>query len=365
MSEILDNITAQDQLDTSHLYQSIVDLAKQCSHAYTQANELKITPQPVKQLIISGMGGSGLAARIIESLYAPKLNVPFSRINDYHLPLWVNEDTLVICSSYSGNTEETLQTFQDALAKKCQIFIIGAGGELAALAQQNNLPMYKIDPVYNPSQQPRMAIGYSLIGQLVLVAKTGLLTVTDADLEQIKTTLTQVVKTNHREIPTKDNPAKQLAQALHSQQVVMVAAQHLTGAFHVVKNQMNENAKQLSHRHDLPELNHHLMEGLRFPLTNPQNVAFWIINSQLYSQKLQTRVKLTRDVIQKNKIKVFEFSVTAPTKLTQVFELIQFGSFVNYYLTVLNGLNPASIPWVNYFKKHLQGTSLQANFPNQ
>lgn len=354
MLNILDDISAQKQLDPTNLYQSITDLAKQCQDAFEKASLVKFTPQPVKNLIMSGMGGSILAARVIESLYGQDLSVPLVKVNDYHLPAWADQNSLVVCSSYSGATEETVQTLEQALAKKCQILIICGGGELENLAKLHHLPLYKIDPIYNPCQQPRMAIGYSLIGQLVMVAKAGLLKITEESIQLLQAVMAQVVQANQRDIPSNTNPAKKLALALHFKQVVLVAAEHLSGAFHVVKNQMNENAKQLSHRHDLPELNHHLLEGLRFPKTNQTDVAFWFINSKLYSQRLQTRVRLTIYVVRKNKIKAFEFTPSADTKLVQVFELIQFGSFVNYYLSVLNGLNPASIPWVDYFKKHLQ-----------
>jgi len=352
-------------LDKFNVYGSILDLAKQCRHAYKEANQVEIKPRPVKQLIMSGMGGSILAARVIESLYAQELTVPLIKVNDYHLPAWADQNSLLVCSSYSGTTEETVQTLKEAILKNCQILVICGGGELETLAKQHRLPLYKINPVYNPCNQPRMAIGYSLIGQLVMVAKAGLLKLAQKEIDQLEPVLQTVIKTNQRDLPLAVNPAKKLAQALHTKQIVMVAAEHLTGAFHVVKNQLNENAKQLSHRHDLPELNHHLLGGLRFPESNQKDVAFWLVNSKLYSPRLQTRVRLTIDVVQKNKIKAFTFTPSADTKLAQVLELIQFGSFVNYYLTVLNRLDPAPIPWVAYFKKSLQGTSLQANSPNQ
>jgi len=361
MTNILDDAVSQKQLDPTNLYLSITDLAKQCQQAFEKASQVKFTPQPVKNLIMSGMGGSILAAQVIESLYGRELSVPLIKVNDYHLPAWADQNSLVVCSSYSGTTEETVQTLKEALLKKCQILVICKGGELEALAKQHHLPLYKIDPVYNPCQQPRMAIGYSLIGQLVMVAKAGLLKITEADIQLIQAVMAQVVQANHRDIPTTANLAKKLALEFHLKQVILVAAEHLTGAGHVVKNQMNENAKQLSHRHDLPELNHHLLEGLRFPETNQKDVAFWFVNSKLYSPRLQTRVRLTIDVVKKNNLSAFAFAPSADTKFAQVFELIQFGSFVNYYLSVLNGLNPALIPWVDYFKKHLQVPNLQAD----
>jgi glucose/mannose-6-phosphate isomerase len=350
---ILDDTKAQQKLDSEGLYNSIVDLSKQCTHAYDVATQLKIDKKPVKHLIMSGMGGSGLAARVIESVYQNQLTVPLVRINDYHLPKWAGKFTLVVVSSYSGTTEETVQILKEALAKQCQIMVICAGGALKELALKHKLPMYLIDPKHNPSKQPRMAIGYSIIGQLTMVAKAGLVKLGRADIEALETTMHKVVKANGQEVKELINPAKKLAQAIHSKQLIMVASQHLTGAFHVVKNQINENAKQLSHRHDVPELNHHLMEGLKFPKTNKKDVVFWLVNSMLYEKRIQTRMVLTMDVVNKNKINAFEFLPVSKTKLAQSFELIQFGAFVSYYMTILNGINPAPIPWVDYFKQKL------------
>lgn len=353
MKNLLDDLKFQQNLDKENLYCSITDLFLQCQHAFSAVQLIKVTNKPIQNLIMSGMGGSGLAARVVESLYADQLPVPLHRLNGYHLPSWANEQSLVICSSYSGTTEETVQTLKEAILKKCQTLVICAGGELEKLALKHHLSLYKIDPKYNPSQQPRMAIGYSLIGQLALLSQTGLLKLSQNEVNSLKSVMDSVINHNHRELPLSKNPAKKLALAMHPKQVVLVAAEHLTGAFHVIKNQMNENAKQLSHRHDLPELNHHLMEGLRFPASNKKDVVFWLINSPLYSKRMQTRAVLTLDVINKNGLSAFEFVPQAKTKLAQVFEVIQFGALVNYYLSVLNQLNPSAIPWVDYFKAKL------------
>lgn len=353
MTNILDNIKAQQKLDPENLYDSIVDLSKQCLHAFEETSKVKVVKKPIDHLIMSGMGGSGLAARVIQSVYKDSLKVPLIRINDYHLPKWADKSSLVVVSSYSGTTEETVQTLNEALSKKCQIMVICAGGKLKELALKHKLPTYLINPKFNPSKQPRMAIGYSIIGQLSLVAKAGLVKLEKKSLEDLANVMNKVLKTNDRQLKETINPAKKLAKAVHLKQVVMVASGHLTGAFHVVKNQMNENAKQLSHRHDVPELNHHLMEGLRFPNSNKKDTVFWLLNSMLYEKRIQTRMVLTLDVINKNKINAFEFVPTAKTKLAQAFEVIQFGALVNYYMTILNGINPTPIPWVDYFKTKL------------
>ena len=121
-----------------------------------------------------GMGGSGLGARIIDSVYSESLNMPLVRINDYHLPGFADEKTLLICSSYSGETEESIACFDEGIEKDCKLMAIAAGGSLIDQAKRHKVPFYQIDPKYNPSKQPRMAIGYSIIGQLLLASKAGL-----------------------------------------------------------------------------------------------------------------------------------------------------------------------------------------------
>lgn len=333
-------------LDKSNIFGSIVDLPKQIQHAWDEAQKVNIPDdyKKINKIVMTGMGGSLLGAKIIQAVFGQDLAYPLVLVNDYDLPNWVDEKTLVICSSYSGSTEETLSNFQQALIKKAKLMVITAGGKLLELALANKLPVYKIDPIFNPSQQPRMAIGYSVIGQLVLCQKAGLLELTQAMINELIEVMQQV----------KADPAQVLAKQLEMKQVILVAAEHLAGAVHTVKNQMNENAKHLSHRHDLPELNHHLMEGLRFPVSNPDTTMFWFINSSLYSARMQRRLKLTQEVVEKNNLSSIIWQAAAKSKLAQAFELIQFGAYVNFYLSQLHKLDPAAIPWVDYFKAQLK-----------
>lgn len=338
--------------DKSNVYGSVVDLAKQVEHAWKEAQKV-VVPDSYKQInkiVMTGMGGSLLGAKIIESVFGKDLAYPLTLVNDYDLPGWVDETTLVICSSYSGSTEETLSNAEQAFKKKAKLIIITSGGKLLDLAKKNHLPVYQINPVFNPSKQPRLAIGYSLIGQLVLCQKAGLLNLTQAMVNELIEAMKQV----------KPEAAEVFAKQLADRQVIFTAAEHLTGPVHTVKNQMNENAKQLSHRHDLPELNHHLMEGLRFPRSNPATTMFWFIDSNLYSPRIRQRLELTREVVEKNNLTSVVWQAQAKTKLAQAFELIQFGAYVNFYLSQLHQVDPATIPWVDYFKEklHLQGETL-------
>lgn len=333
--------------DKQNVFGSVNQLADQFKDGWSEAQKVSLPDEykKIDRVIMSGMGGSLLGARVIDSVYGQNLKFPLILVNDYHLPSWVDEKTLVITASYSGSTEEILTNAREALAKNARLMVIAAGGELLQLAQNNHLPYYQIVPRFNPSNQPRMAIGYMVAAELALTVNAGLIGVNEAEIGQAAMAMKAVC--------TDSSAAEALAAKLADKQIILTAAEHLTGPVHVVKNQINENSKHLCFRHDLPELNHHLMEGLSWPKTNPQTIAFWLFDSPLYSSRMRRRLMLTKEVVEKNQISAEVWTAKAQTKLGQALELIQFGAFVAFYLSQLHELDPAPIPWVDYFKQKL------------
>ena len=351
----IDNIEEVKVLDKENVYDSVVEFPKQCLDAWDANKDLQVpdTYKGVNKIVMTGMGGSGLGARVIESVFANDLPCPLIRVNDYDLPKWVDDKTLVICSSFSGTTEETIENVRQAKEKGTKWMAIGTGGGLIDAAKEAQVPYYQINPVYNPSRQPRMAVGYSIIGQLVMASKTGLISLSKDEVDEIVRAADEVQAGIRIDVPTENNEAKQLAKKLQGRQVVFSVARHLLASAHVAKNQMNENAKNFSSIFEIPELNHHLMEGLRFPETNKQDLFFLFFESDLYPERITQRVNITKDVVGKNEIAHHSWKAKSGTKLSQAFELIQFCAFVNFYLAMLNGLDPAPIPWVDYFKEQL------------
>jgi glucose/mannose-6-phosphate isomerase len=301
------------------------------------------------------MGGSTLGAHVIQAISKQYLRVPLEIIKDYNLPSYINEHTLVILSSYSGTTEETLAAAKAAEAKHAKIAVITSGGDLQELALKNNYPHYFINPTHNPSNQPRMAIGYAIVGQVGLLKSFGLIDCQSFNIEAITTFLKQ--KSQDYAPENTDNLAISLAKQVENKIIFLVSAEHLTGSTHVFNNQLNENAKHLTVELQLPELNHHYMEGLSHPDFAKQNGHFLFVNSQLYSDKLQLRVKLTQDVVTKNGYSSTIIDMTHTDPIVQAFELIQLGAYVNFYLAMLHDINPAPIPWVDYFKAQLKANS--------
>lgn len=341
------------KIDIKDVLGSIESLPDQCLHAWQEADKIHIPNnfKSAKNIVMAGMGGSGLGARVIESVFSDSLKIPFHRVHNYNLPAFVNQDSLVICSTYSGNTEEVISTARQAIAKKAKWIAVTTGGELLDLAKKHQVPTYLINPKHNPSNQPRMAIGYSVVGQLVLVSKTEVIKFTQKDVESMTKAMRSVIDNN--KVENKESKAKQLANQMKGRIILYISADHLIGAMHTVNNQLNENAKNISVDYQIPELNHHLMEGLKHPAANSGNLIAVLADSDLYAHRIQKRFNITQQVFEKNNINTFVYKTKSSSKLAQAFELIQFGAYSNLYLSILYDQNPAVIPWVDYFKEKL------------
>lgn len=353
---ILDNQKLIKKLDKQGMLGSIESLGLQCQQAWDDVKKIKVPKnyRHVKNILINGMGGSGLGGHIIESLYGREIKVPFKVINSYNLPGFVNSQTLYILSSYSGTTEEILATFNEARKRNAKLLIICAGGKLAQLAKRYKIPAYIFNPIYNPSNQPRMGLGYSVFGQLGLIKKSGLIKLSDSDVSQAIQNVVLLHQKNGFKNKAKQNKSKILAKQLHNKIVVIVGAEHLSGNAHVIANQINENSKNFSAYFLLSELNHHLMEGLIHPVNNTRQLHFLFINSPAYSNNIIKRLNITKQVLRKNNIGFSEYKTVTKSKLSQVAEVLLVGSYVNYYLALLYGIDPSPIPYVDYFKKKLK-----------
>lgn len=151
-----------------------------------------------------------------------------------------------------------------------------------------------------------------------------------------------------------DNPAKRLAHELKNKMPILTTSEHLAGAAHAVKNQLNESAKTFALLFDIPELNHHLMEGLRNPAKAKEYWQFLFFESDLFEARVKSRYPITKKVLDKNEVGYSSYKLSSKTKLAQVFELLALGSYLQYYLAALYEIDPLPIPWVDYFKKELE-----------
>lgn len=353
---LLDDIKAIKKLDSGNMLGSLQLLSKQVEQIYQIAEKIKIPTsyKNIDNIVVLGMGGSALGAHVIKNLFAQELKYPLEIVNDYKIPNFINNKTLVIGSSYSGSTEEVLTTVELAKKKKAKIMIISAGGKLAEFAKKNKYPALTFTTENNPCGSPRMGLGYSIVGQLILFSKLGILKITKTQIKDLIKTLAYCDTVFGVLTPEKENPAKQLARQTLKHAVFYVASEHLLGSAHIAANQINENAKRFAGYFAIPELNHHLLEGMINPITNRNNLLFITLESKLYFERVQKRYEITKQVWKKNQIVSISYVCQEKDKLMQMAEVLVLGSYVSYYSALLKNIDPTAIPYVDYFKEQMK-----------
>ena len=337
-----DKIKKLDPVDTIGISEKLLE---QCEAAWQQVNELDIPKlENIQTVVFCGMGASIYGALVIKSLLGSEIQFPTEVISDYYLPDYVGKNTLVVLTSYSGTTEEVLSCAKSAKAKEAQMVILTKGGPLAEFAKDNNIPAYIFDGALNSGNVPRLGAGYTILGLIGLLNKTNVINVE----EQVITDALTRLKEKFTEI-------KQ--QAFHDHEIfvnkipIIFSAEHLSGNAQIVRNQFNETSKAFSSFFLIPDLNHHLMEGLQFPKGAP--LHFLIFDSPNYSDKIRQRVELTIEVVRKNNYPVHEFTTSGQSLYDDFLEVLVYGSFLTLYLGLAYDQNPAINPWVDWFKSQL------------
>ncbi|MEK7109916.1 MAG: SIS domain-containing protein [Patescibacteria group bacterium] len=299
----------------------------------------------VKNIVACGMGGSRFPHYIVKELFKEEIIVPYLINDDYNLPGFVDNNTLVILSSYSGTTEEVLTVGKKAYEKKAKIIGISDGGELKDFLNQIKAPGYFFNPIHNPSGQPRIGFGYFIGGILGFLLNLKILNYPKDKI---------ISAVNNIKIKEIENEAKQMAKKILNKYPYYIVSEFLTGVGNAIANQTNETAKSISSFRVIPELNHHLMEGLKNPKELAKISLFIFFFSKLFSSSIQKRFYITKEVIEKNNIETVWYELKGQNKVEQVFELMAFGNYLTMNLSSLYGENPVTVPYVDYFKKKLK-----------
>ena len=353
---MLDDKAKISALDSKNMLGSIQLLGKQVEEVLAQVKKVKI-PTAYKKagnVVFLGMGGSALGAHLIKSVFLESLQIPVEIVNGYNAPKFVNEKSLVIPSSYSGSTEEIISAAADAKNKKAKIMVIASGGKLADWANQNKIPSLVFTTNNNPCGSPRMGLGYSIFGQIALLANAGTLKLSAGEVKNALQTISKFNSMFGVDNPEEKNPAKQLATSLLGKSVWYLASEHLAGNAHIAANQMNENAKRFGGYFAVPEMNHHLMEGTPYPESNKNDIKFVLLESQLYDKRVQKRYEITKQVLDNKKIAFTSYQCQESKKLLQACEVLVLGSYVSFYSAMLQGIDPTAIPLVDFFKEQLK-----------
>lgn len=347
------------KIDTHNALGSIEEMGSQISQIWEQVQQLKLpeTYHDVETVVVAGMGGSVLGTHVVQTLFKDQLSVPVIISPDYEVPAFVNDKTLVIASSYSGNTEETLAATQDAFEKGAKLIGITTGGKIATFLQEKSLPVLAYEPTHNPSQCARMGLGYSVFGQIALFSKVGLIQFTEQDYQEVLEAVAKAHLDSGQAVDQKNNLAKVLAFNLLQRIPVITVSEHLEGIAHVFSNQLNENAKTFAEFRVVPEMHHHLLEGLAFPEKASDSLVFVTIHSEHYHTQNKLRMEITEEILEKHSLEFVSHKLSSKTKIGEAFELLTLGAYAAYYLAILNNQDPIPNPQVDWLKSELKKRS--------
>jgi glucose/mannose-6-phosphate isomerase len=288
-------------------------------------------------LVVAGMGGSAIGGQLACTALWPGLRRPFVLSRDYSLPAWTGPDSLVLCSSYSGDTEETLAAFADAGARGAARIVSTTGGELAARARRERVPVVPLPSGY----QPRAAVGYSTVVALEVAALAGLAPSSRAEVEAAAVLAEQLVAEWGPDGP-EDGEAKALARRLHGAVPVVIGTELTSAAAYRWKCQLNENAKVPAYAGELPELDHNEVVG--WPALGAHGrFAAVFLEDPGAGERNRTRVRLTAELAEAGAETVARVWPRGEGRLERLVSLVLLGDLVSLYLAVLRGVDPQDV----------------------
>lgn len=341
--DLLDNQNAIAQRDTQD---ALGVAAHQCDYFSVDFDAEFVSQRPVKNIVWAGMGGSALPMVVVQSW--PQTTIPFEVVRSYELPPYVSDSTLFVASSYSGNTEETIEALESAETLGAQIVVVAAGGKLQDIARTKGYPLFSIPA----GIQPRMATFYFVSAFVKIVGPLHITHYDTTELHAVGEWLRGQLTSWGSATPTRDNYAKQLALELMGKTVIMYAGPKLYPAANKWKICMNENAKNTAWVNQYPEFNHNEFIGWSsHPIEKPFAVVE--IRSDLEHERVQKRFEVTERLLSGMRPAPIVVTPKGDTVLQQLAWSFALGDFVSIYLGILNGVDPTPVDLVEKLKSEL------------
>jgi glucose/mannose-6-phosphate isomerase len=347
----LDDTGIYQQNDPDNMLSRIKELPMQCRQAWQTVMDFTLPSDysDIDKVIILGMGGSAIGGDLVRSLALAEAKIPVLVHRDYGLPAFVNERTLVIASSYSGNTEEILSGFEPSLKTGAKKLVMTTGGKLGELAGANHLPVYKIEY----KAQPRAALGFSFLPTLGVLQKLGFIGDKSAHVDETVSVLNKLSSELDEKSPLASNPAKQLAQRLYGKLSVIYGAGILAEVAHRWKTQINENGKSWAFYEIFPELNHNATVGFPFPPEVVERLHLVLLRSPLFNERVKLRYEVTCELLKRAGVAYEYVDSLGESPLSQMMSTVMMGDFASYYLAILNKVDPSPVDVISYLKDQL------------
>ncbi len=351
IASILDDQSLYVSLDVYNLKDRLSRLPDQCREAWSKTGlmPLDVGSHTINNVVIIGMGGSAIAGDLLADMAAVQKTVPISVVRDFSLPMMVDSSTLVVACSYSGETEETLALYREAIGNGARTLVIGSGGALLHEAESRNEMVLTIDLI----SEPRSAVAYSLMLLLGAFSRFGIMAVDEGDVLNSIKVLEATVNSLKEDVSRETNAAKQLASECLSKTLVIYGGGIFTGMARRWKTQINENSKAWAFYETIPELLHNSIEAY---VSNDNDGKLLVLlrptgGYDFGYDLLNSRYDTLAAILSSYKIPFRIIDGYSGSILSQVLNMLVLGDYVSYYLALLNNVDPAPNPVINRAKR--------------
>jgi glucose/mannose-6-phosphate isomerase len=337
----LDDLTTMQQLDPQNMLAEIDNLPAQLASAWALGQTFPLPQGQFTRVVISGMGGSAIGADLLSAYAAELCPVPVAVHRDYGIPDFAKgPETLFIASSHSGNTEETLDALEHALAAGCTIMAVCTGGKLAQKAADLNIPLWK----FAHAGQPRAAVGFSFGLLLAAFARLGLIPAQDTALAEAVAAMKEQQASLKAEVPAAQNPAKRYAGQLVGRWVTVFGSGVLTTVARRWKGQINELAKAPANFEFLPEADHNCLAGIINPheLLSSKTLTMFLRAPSDHPRNA-LRADITRQTFMLEGLNTDFYMAKGPNPLAHIWTAIHFGDYLAYYLAIAYQTDPTPV----------------------
>jgi len=347
----LDDYLVFSQFDPQKIITEIEALPDQLHAAWDVGQKLNLPLwEDIQDVVIAAMGSSAIGADLLATYLAPICPVPVTIVRNYDLPAWAKgPQSLVICSSYSGDTEETLSIFEQAVSRGCQVLAVTTGGQLAAKAQRAEAELW----IFEHPAQLGSAIGYAFVLPLAALTRLGVISDPSGDLSGAVAEMKAQQITLGADIPIMQNEAKRLAGQSMGRWVMIFGSDHLEPVARYWKIQLNELAKAWAQFEVIPEANHNTLVGVANPQEMIGHTMLLFLRARGSHPRNQLRTKITKEYFMLEGLGTDFFNAKGDTRLAQMWTALHFGDYLAYYLAVSYGVDPAAMEAVDGLKAYL------------
>ena len=325
----------------------VINFPNQLREALAIAEKAVVTAPtaPVHNIVLAGLGGSGIGGNMVAELIKQECKIPFAIYKGYELPAYINENSLVILSSYSGNTEETLAACAQAQAAKAKILAITSGGKLMEIAKENHYDLI----VVPGGMPPRSCLGYSMTQQIAALHKYGFISET---LVQQLASSAELLSSEQADIRGK---AKKIAQFLLGKMPIIYATDRMDAVAVRFRQQINENSKMLCWHHVIPEMNHNELVGWR---DKNNNLAVIIFRNEDDFTRNQMRIDINKEVFENYTNTIIDVWSKGSSLCERMMYLVHLGDFISTDLAELRNLDPTEVKVIDYLKNELSKVAI-------